>query len=275
MAKVPVIVPSFHLPQAGRKPRRRLMIRLLSLWSDRVIAVSQAVAENLTREIGIPTQKLRVIHNGVDLNDFVDLPSKEEVREWLGIPSGSWVIGVAGRMKPQKGFEYLLKALPLLEEEGLRDYRVMMVGDGPVRPILERQADELGCKDKVKFLGFRRDVPQLLRAMDLFAFPSLWEGFGTALVEAMVAEVPIVASDLPCVREIIPDERYGLLTPPRNPEALAAGILRIWRDAETKASLKTTAKDRAVQFFSLGRVVETYQGLFQEILAEKKVGGRP
>jgi glycosyltransferase involved in cell wall biosynthesis len=176
-------------------------------------------------------------------------------------------------MKPQKGFDYLLTALPLLEGEGLRDIWVLMVGDGPMRAYLERRAVEIGCGEKVKFLGVRRDVPQLLRAMDLFAFPSLWEGFGTSLVEAMAAEVPIVASDLPCVREIIPDERYGQLVPPQDGEALARGILQVWRSGEMRETRVGAAKERAFQFFSLAQVVEEYQRLFQEVLSRKFAEG--
>lgn len=275
MARVPVIVPSFHLPQAIGKPRRRAMIRLLSLWSDQVIAVSQAVAENLIREVGVSRHRVKVIHNGVDLNDFSSLPAKEEVRRGLGIPGGRWIIGAVGRMKPQKGFAYLLETLPLLESGGLRDYGVMVVGDGPARADLERKAREGRCGEKVAFLGARRDVPQLLQAMDLFAFPSLWEGFGTSLVEAMAGEVPVVASDLPSVREIIPDERYGLLVPPQDVNALARAILESWRDGAFRQSRVAAAKERAFQYFSLSKVTEAYEGLFQELLARKMTEGVP
>ena len=179
-------------------------------------------------------------------------------------------------MKAQKGFGNLLRALPLLEEKGLCNYWVMMVGDGELRVNLERQAIQMGCEGKVKFLGIRRDVPQLLRAMDVFVFPSLWEGFGTALLEAMAAEVPIVASDLPCVREIIPDERYGFLVPPGDPGALAQAILTIWKDGKPGETRVVEAKDRAIREFSLDRVTSSYQGLYQEILSQKAlVGGHP
>jgi len=275
MAKVPVIIPSFHLPQAIRKAKRRSMIRFLSRMSDEVVAVSQAVAENLTEGIGVPRSKIRVIHNGVDLREFENLPSKEQAQKRVKTPPDAWVIGGIGRMKAQKGFGNLLSALPLLEEKGLRNYWVMMVGDGDLRVGLERQALQSGCEEKVKFLGVRRDIPQLLRAMDVFVFPSLWEGFGTALLEAMAAQVPIVASDLPCVREIIPDERYGSLVPPGEVGALAEAILGIWRNGKPWETRVIAAKDRAIQDFSLARVVSTYQDLYQEILSRKAPDGHP
>ena len=269
MAKVPAIVPSFHLPQAVRKPRRRLMIRLLALLSDEVVAVSYAVKENLVDSIGIPRSKVKVIHNGVDLTDFQNLPSKEEAKRRLGVPPDRLVIGAVGRMKAQKGYSFLLQALPLLKEGGLSNFWVIMVGEGEARSSLEREARDLGCGEKVHFLGMRRDVPFLLRGMDVFAFPSLWEGFGTSLVEAMAAEVPAIASDLPCVREIIPDERYGLLVPPRDVQALAEGILEFRGDGKLRESVVEAAKDRAFQSFSLGKVVSAYQDLFREVLARK------
>ncbi|MDH7500942.1 MAG: glycosyltransferase [candidate division NC10 bacterium] len=275
MAKVPVIVPSFHLPQGTRKARRRAMIRLLSLLSDQVVAVSQAVAENLIAEVGVPRQRVRVIHNGVDLSDFSSLPSQEESRRRLGIPPGRWMIGAVGRMKPQKGFSYLLRSLPLLERGGLKDSGLMMVGDGPARAELEREAREVGWGAKAAFLGTRRDIPQLLPAMDLFAFPSLWEGFGTSLVEAMAAGVPVVASDLPCVREILPDPHYGLLVPPGDVQALAGAILQTWRDRALRESRAEAARERAFQCFSLNQVKEAYEGLFEKLLAQKAAGGLP
>jgi len=272
MAQVPVIVPSFHLPQPARKRRRRCLIRLLCHWSDRVVAVSSAVAQNLVGEIGVPADKIQVIHNGVDLDDFRDLPQRQEARRRLGLSEHDWILGAVGRMKRQKGFEHLLRALPHLEEGGLRDYQLLMVGEGPLRPSLERQVQEMGLGQRVKFLGLRRDVPELLRAMDLFVFPSLWEGFGTALVEAMLAEVPVVASDLPCIREIIPDEDFGWLVPPGDEEALAQGILRALQDSERAADRIASARERAREHFSLHKVVATYQQMFGELLAFKGYG---
>jgi glycosyltransferase involved in cell wall biosynthesis len=272
MAKVAAIIPSYHLPQAARKPRRRLMIRFLSRLSDEVVAVSHAVKENLSR-MGIPESKIRVIHNGVDLREFHDLVPREVAREELGIPSGKWVIGGIGRMKPQKGYGYLLRALPSLEKGGLSDYCVLLVGDGKARSRLEQEAREMGCAGKVRFLGMRRDIPHLLRAMDLFAFPSLWEGFGTSLVEAMAAGIPVVASDLPCVREIIPDERYGFLVPAKDAEALAARILEVWKELPGCVSRTMAAKGRAFESFSLTKVVKSYQDLFCEVLARKSGEG--
>jgi glycosyltransferase involved in cell wall biosynthesis len=272
MAGVPAIVPSYHLPQAVRKPRRRLMIRFLSRLSDEVVAVSLAVKENL-RVMGIPESRIQVIHNGVDLKDFRDLPPRETIKEALGIPAGKWVIGSVGRMKPQKGYGILLQALPLLERKGLSDYRVLLAGDGEGLADLKREAKASGCAEKVRFLGMRRDIPGLLQVMDVFAFPSLWEGFGTSLVEAMAAGTPVVASDLPCVREILPDERYGSLVPVRDPEALAAGLLEVWRDGALREARSMAARDRAFEHFSLEKVVKSYQDLYEEILTRKSQGG--
>ncbi len=272
MAKVAAIVPSYHLPQAIRKPKRRLMIRFLSHLSDQVVTVSFAVKGNL-RGMGIPESKIRVIHNGVDLREFQDLVPKEVAREELGIPRGKWVIGGIGRMKPQKGYGYLLRARPLLERAGLSDYWVLLVGDGKARAELEQEAREMGCAEKVRFLGMRRDIPRLLRSMDVFAFPSLWEGFGTSLVEAMAAGIPVVASDLPCVREIIPDERYGFLVPAKDAEILAERMLEAWKYGAGRESRMLAAKDRAFETFSLSKVVQSYQGLFHEIMARKSREG--
>ena len=176
-------------------------------------------------------------------------------------------------MKPQKGYGYLLRALPMLEKGGLSDYSVLLIGDGKIRGDLEQEARSIGREEKVKFLGMRRDIPGLLRAMDLFAFPSLWEGFGTSLVEAMAAGIPIVASDLPCVREIIPDERYGLLVPARSADALAAAILQVWKGGTMGEARRRAAQDRALECFSLVRVVRSYQDLFREILVRKSREG--
>jgi len=269
MAGVPCIVASVHNVYEKERERnfgRRISNRCLSNYADKIVAVSNAVKSDIMKYDGIAGEKVEIIYNGIDIDKFKS-SAGSPVRERLGIPQGIPVIGTVGRLHPQKGQKYLLGAVSVLKNK-FPALRLLLVGDGPLRKELEDYAETLGITENVLFLGMRRDIPELLSAMDIFVFPSLWEGLGNVLIEAMAAGKPVVATDIPPVREIVTSEDSGFLVPPADSQALAEAIALILEDSALREALGEAAAERSA-FFSVDRTVSAYIRQFEEILLGK------
>ncbi|MDH7499335.1 MAG: glycosyltransferase, partial [candidate division NC10 bacterium] len=188
---------------------------------------------------------------------------EEQVKARLGLPPRSRVVGTIGRMTPQKGHALLLEAIADLR--GRIDVHLLLVGDGPLRPRLERRAQELGIGDQVCFVGFRRDIYPLLRAMEVFVFPTLWEGMPTAILEAMAAGRAVVASDILPVREIVSTPDLGILVRPNDQRSLSEGIGQLLEDRSLSEEMGKRSREYALSCFPIQRAVAQYQDLFLQI----------
>lgn len=269
-AKVPVVVSSVHNVYRRKLYHRFWINRFLARWSDRVIAISERVKEDLFRFDRLPPAKVKVIPNGVDPLPFENPISKEEARKKLSLPEQALVIGTVGRLSIAKGHPILIEAFRLLlEEGGDPDLRLVLVGEGPLRESLEQSVRKWGLEKRVLFLGTRRDVPDCLRAFDLFVFSSLWEGQPAAIIEAMAAGLPIVSTEYEGVREIITDKVEALLVRPNDPKALKEGMVALLKDGALRQSLAEAARRRVVGQLSVHRIVQEYETLYKELLSGK------
>jgi glycosyltransferase involved in cell wall biosynthesis len=259
LARVPAVVATLQLvPEMTMDRSNRIQLRLLDRGVGRYIAVSQDVKARLV-ELGWPARKIDVIYNAVEPERY-GAPAPAGVREELaGSPERCLVLTVA-RLHDQKGHRFLLKAA--VDVPGAV---FAIAGDGPERPALERQARELGVEDRVLFLGHRQDVPLLLAACDVFALPSLYEGSPLAVLEAMAARRPVIASAIGGPSELIDDGVEGLLVPPGDAAGLAAALRRLCGDAELRSSLAEQGRKRVEQEFTAAamtaRVTEVYEDL--------------
>jgi len=176
-----------------------------------------------------PGKPVSVIPYGVDLDAFRPAP-----REQRPHPT----IGAVSRLSPEKGFEHLLRAVAELRDAGVM-LDVVLAGDGPSRPALEQLAAELAIRGRVRFLGevAHEEVPGVLQRLDIFAMPSTWEGFGVSAIEASAMELPVVASDVHGIPDVVVDGETGVLVRPASPPALAAAIARLAGDAELRARM--------------------------------------
>lgn len=203
--------------------------RVLARFTYKIIAISDAVKNFTVRQEKIPENKFEVIRNCIPVDKFIkqDRASiKHGVREQLGIKQDSFLIINVASLTKQKGHEYLLEAMASLK---IQNTMLLLVGDGPLRRNLNDQVKKLNLADKVIFLGIRRDIPELLAASDLFVLPSIWEGQGLVILEAMASGLPIVATNVGGVPEVV-TEREGYLIEPKNPQALANAITKIKSD---------------------------------------------
>jgi glycosyltransferase involved in cell wall biosynthesis len=264
---VPVVA-TVHIAEA-----RPLAWRFrLDRWTRRLLAretcVSSAVAEFHARTTGAARDALTVIPNGVDLARFApDEVARREVRAEFGASEDAPLVGTVGRLDPQKDHALLLTAFAELARTNPAA-RLVLVGDGPLAGELAATAARLGLAERVIFTGRRADVPRLLAALDVFALSSRYEGLPLALLEAMAAEKPIVAVDLPVAREVLGEgEGAAGLVVARTAAALAAGLGRLLDDRELAARLGAAARARCAESYSVARMVARYAELYAEVLA--------
>lgn len=258
---VPLVISTAHLVEFRFRPWHRWIDRNTMGLCDAVVSVSQAVQDFVRDQVRVPAHLLRVIRNGIDVHRYRDRSRREETRAGLGVSAHQKLLGGVGRLDRQKGFEYLIEAMALVRRE-YPDCRLVIIGEGPQRPELERRIEELGLSSVVKLLGFQPNVPDLLSAFDVFCFPSVAEGLPLALCEAMAASLPTVASDIPPNAEVAREGETALLVPPGQPELLAHAILRLLRDDALAERLSRAAVKVVREEFSHERMVREYEAFY-------------
>jgi L-malate glycosyltransferase len=259
LARIPVIIATAHLFQHAPSPRSLLYQRVLNIFVDRYIAVSHDLSRHLLHDLGIPPQKITVIHNGV--------PGTETGREgdirFSALASNGVkqpIVLTCARLHEQKGLIHLLEAVTLVPEASL-----VIAGEGPQRAELEANACRLGLHERVLFLGHRNDVPALLAGCNIYVLPSLFEGLPLALLEAMHAGKPVIASAVGGVGEAITDSETGLLVPPARPDLLANAIRTLIANPLLAAQLGVAARARAIKEFSADVMVQRVMQVYAEL----------
>jgi glycosyltransferase involved in cell wall biosynthesis len=267
LAPFPILVCTAHsIDEGGRL--REVLYRLTDLFCDLTTQVSQAGLERYVHVGAVPRHKIRYIPNGVDTERFKpNLEDRLKVRKELGVDGFVWL--AVGRFDPQKDYPNMLQAFARVVHKHSNAI-LLIVGDGPLRETMENMARELGAEKYVKFLGIRRDIPQLMNAADAYVMSSSWEGMPNVLLEASATGLPIVATDVGGNREVVLDGITGFLVPPRNPEALAEAVLRMMDLPEEKRrEMGKAARKHVEDNFSLDRIVDMWEALYKELLEQK------
>jgi glycosyltransferase involved in cell wall biosynthesis len=246
---------------------RRLVDRALFVFTDAVICVGEEVQKFYVREVGVPAEKTVVIPNGIDLSRFAGHASPGTVRGKHGLGPEEFLFACAARLHPQKAHPVLFEAVRLLREQGAPAFRVLLVGDGPQRPALEELAGRLGVLREVVFLGARTDVPQILADADGFVLSSDYEGTSLAILEAMAASLPIVATDVGANSSVVGDGVAGFIVPPQEPGALADAMLRLLRDREAARAMGKRGREVVRARYSIESATRATLGLFDRLLA--------
>jgi glycosyltransferase involved in cell wall biosynthesis len=261
-ARVPAVV-SVHNTYTRPKLHRRLINRFLAVRTRRVIAVSDDIKRDLIRYDGIAPERIVVISNGVDFARLETPISRAQARAQLGIAAQTVAVGCVARLEEQKGHRFLLEAMALLTDLPLR---LFIIGDGRLRAELEQRAASLGVAHATVFLGMRQDVPEILRALDIYAMPSLWEGLSIAMLEAMAAGLPVVATDVGGVHQVLGADEYGVRVPPACPGELAQAIRSLAASPERRAGLGMLGRTRALESFSLDAALLALTRVYDEAL---------
>jgi len=264
-AGTPVVLSHVHGLGRSGSFRRKLANFLLSRKLTRIISVANGVKEDVLRNNWLlPAEKVSVLENSVDYERFANVSiTKADARQMLGLPADAFVFGTVGRLAPTKGLPYLIEAFSRAKEE-IPSARLVLFGNGPSRAELEQQVSTTSCRDSIHFLGHRDNIEQLYRAMDTFVLSSVAEGMPRAILEAMAAGVPCIATQVGGIPEIINGRDVGLLVPPKDPEALARAMIDlIQAPAEQLEQLTEKARDRIGRFYSHDVVGEKLKNLYE------------
>jgi glycosyltransferase involved in cell wall biosynthesis len=272
LAGIPVNITSMHTHYSRFRWYHFLADRWTARWTDCITGVSDAVCRFAVEQEGLPAAKVRTLRNGLDLSRFpaiTDYPARRDaMRAALGYAPADVVINMTARLHEKKGHTYLFQAAEHLRVR-YPQVRVLVVGDGPQRAVLEAECRERGLAETVTFLGMRKDVADLLAASDLFVLPSLLEGLPGAVLEAMVMRCPVVATRVGGTEEIIEDGVHGLLIPPANVGALAGALERLITDAPLRESVIEAGYKHVLADFSLERMMQETEALYYGYLARK------
>jgi len=252
---------------AFKKRLFALADNLLARATSRIITVSEALRREYVAEERLKPALVVTIRNGVDPEEFRIHEDRGSLRQRLGLPRRVPVVGTVARLAPQKGLNYLVQAAGLLPPP--RRPFFVVVGDGPLRAELERLVAATGVTQNFLFTGRRDDLPALLNAFDLFVLPSLYEGLGLALLEAMAAARPVVATAVGGIPEVVVDGETGILVPPRDAGALAAAIDRLLTDNELATRMGQAGRERVGKYFTVEKMARAVMALYREELVQK------
>jgi glycosyltransferase involved in cell wall biosynthesis len=267
LAGIPRIVGTFHtdstydLHSERSSWGYRFLERLSNRSLHRAIAVSAATGRNWQRRTFLPSPRITTIHNGIDAGKFRRQNSRAAAKLKLDLPHDAFVVLGLGRLDEAKGFADLIAAAGMLHA-AVPKLLVLIAGEGPLRQSLQNQAQSLGVN--VHFAGFVSEIQPLLDAADLFALPSLCEACPYAVLEAMAAGAPVLASDVGGVSEMI--RRSGTLLPPRNPAAWATAIHRLANDEPRRLTMEREGLERVTERFREEEMVRATFQLYRELL---------
>jgi glycosyltransferase involved in cell wall biosynthesis len=269
LSGVPAVIATAHLftdvpPGLGADLNHRVARACI----DRYIAVSEEVSRRMRARFRVPASKIRIVRNGIDLDRYCRAADPRLRRALAGDAPRALVLTVA-RLDPQKGHEYLLAAAPAIPHAVF-----VFAGEGAERPRLEEMARALGVGDRVRFLGHRSDIPDLLAVCDVFVLPSLYEGLPLAVLEAMAAAKPVIATAVGGTDEAVINGESGLLVPSAEPAALAAAIRTVLGDAAVARRLGEAGQIRVRREFSAGRMIAEVSGVYEDLLGRSGNGTR-
>jgi glycosyltransferase involved in cell wall biosynthesis len=260
LAGVPCV---WHVREVGRDSSLRSnFIKLTARLATRLVVVSESVGELYTKD---EKKKLRVVYNGIDTEYFgPDAYDPYAIRQSFGIHPDQPVVSIIGRLHQSKRHDDLLNATKMLVDKW-PDLLVLVVGDGPLEENVRQQVRELGLDQNVRFLGYMDDVREVLSASNLMVLPSEHEAFGRAVVEAMLMEKPVIATNVGGLPELITPET-GLLVPVGCPDELGNAMNSLLIDPSRGIEMGRLGRERAIELFSLDQYVQRMIGVFEEIL---------
>lgn len=250
-----------NIDEGGRL--RELAYRATDFLCDLTTQVSEQAATRYADKGIVPRHKLISLPNGIDTERYRPSPElRAQIREELGIPPETFVWVAVGRFMPAKDYDNLVLACTLVHQAGY-DFRVLIAGDGPVRPTIEEKVHTLGLSDTVRFLGIRKDVNAVLNSADAFVLSSAWEGLPMVVLEAASVGLPVVATAVGGVGEAVIDGTTGLLAPPQNPSALGHAMKRILDlPIPARLNMGATARQFVTENFCIDTIVSRWEEVY-------------
>lgn len=264
LSGIPVIIATEHNIDTWKKIYHLVLDKWLSHWTDRIIVVSNSVKEFYVGKARVNPAKTSVIYNGINAEIY---EFAMDNREEFGIKNEETVLGIIGRLVPQKGHQYFLLAFKeLLNTHNIKG---LIIGSGPLEDELKQFSQHLGLDGNIIFTGLRQDIPQLLKTIDILVMPSLREGLPIVALEAMASGVPVIATAVGGNPELIKNGFNGILVSPQDLKALIKGVSSILEDKNLAKRLIENARNRVREYFSIEKMVKETEGLYEEYLNKK------
>ncbi|MFP4082120.1 MAG: glycosyltransferase family 4 protein [Candidatus Aminicenantes bacterium] len=234
---------------------------------DAVVAISEGVKKVLVKG-GLCAEQIQVIPSGIDFSPYQEASTSDYLRREFSFAPDDYLVGMVAHLADHKGHKYLIRATRILKEHTPR-IKIIIVGEGPLRMELNKEARVSRVEDMVFFLGFRKDVPRILSSLDLFVLSSYLEGMGTSILDAMACRLPVVATRTGGIPEVVIHGETGLLVPPRSPAALAKAILKLYGDRDLALRLGKRGYEVVHQKFSAQAMAGRMVRLYEKLAAQK------
>jgi glycosyltransferase involved in cell wall biosynthesis len=266
MSGVPIVIGTEVNIYEKKRPLHARVERWLMKGTDAVIASAESVKDHYISQVSAPADKVEVIYNAVDWAQLQTTMARDAFRESIGVPLDAPVAGIIARLTEQKAHRVLFEAMT---HPSLSALHLIVVGDGELRDELKSRAETLGIAGRVHFLGARRDLGNILGAIDIFAMPSYWEGLPLSMVLAMGAGLPVVASRVAGIPEVVNDNVSGLLVTPGDSAQLAQALSVLVNDTDARRRLGDAARDFVLPRFGIDGYVASVTALYDRLLAAK------
>jgi glycosyltransferase involved in cell wall biosynthesis len=268
LARVPIVIGTEVNIYERKQPLHRMAESWLMRQTDAVIASAESVRDFYMEQVHADPDKVVVIYNAVDWSQLDATRSRDELRADVGVPAGVPLAGIIARLTEQKAHRVLFDALARPELSALH---LLVIGDGELRDDLRRRVEHLGLGGRVHFAGARRDLGNILGAIDMFVMPSLWEGLPLSLVLAMGAGLPVIASRVAGIPEVVRDDVSGLLVDPGDVPQLVKALQRVTQDDQLRVRLGQEARAFVRPRFGVDRYIASMTALYTRLLAQKRL----
>ncbi|NQU76747.1 MAG: glycosyltransferase [Planctomycetes bacterium] len=266
---LPHVVHTVHVAERRFRPWQFAWARAAAYSADRIVCVSRGVRDHHRRLTGLPPGKYTIIHNGIDIASYArDATRRAQLRQEWSLRDDDLLCAFVGRLNEQKGADVLLEAFEQAAKTKSKTcpkLHLVLAGDGPQRHFLTDSAQKSPAAGRVRILGFTNDVPGLLSAADILCQPSRWEGFCLAAAEAMAASLPVVASNVPGLNEVVTDGQTGILCKSGSTAQFAAALIRLAEDPTLRLRLGQTGRRHAMERFDVDQFVARHAELYESI----------
>lgn len=268
LLRIPAIVSSRREIAHWQKGKHLFVENLGNLFVDRVVCCSRAAQQWTLSKEKIQPFKTLTIYNGVDTDRFSRAMNRNKVREMLGIPTDAQVVGTVANFSHEKGYPYLLQAIRSVLNDKPGTW-FLLAGSGPLLEETRRELEKITHGGQIVLTGFRRDIPELMSAMDIFVLASISEGFPNVLLEAMSMEKPVVATEVGGIPELISPGEDGVLVSPKDGKALAGALLGLLEDPSRAGRLGKKAREKIIRDFSLRKMVDRYEDFYLSLISSQ------
>lgn len=270
LSGVPILLSSRRGRAVGHweKRRHRWVEKLGNFFVDQVTCCSEESQRWVLRHEHLPPEKVRVIHNGIDLKDLAARAHPSMIRQEWRIPKEAFLVGTVANFSPEKGYSYLLEAAELILKKKSNTW-FLFVGSGPLEAEIKKRVQGMEGGKRIIFTGSRHDIPDLIGAMDVFVLASVIEGFPNVLLEAMGMAEPVVATEVGGIPELIDPGETGLLVPPKDGRALSEAVLSLLEDRNKAYQMGLRAQQKIRRDFTQEKMLDQYEAFYLSLLRSK------